>query len=1806
MMRARVSGRFGWQRSLAHLVTWCALGLAACGDSGTKSATGGFQLDPIGNQTVDPNRSLVLRLTASGAEGRHVVYSSTALPENAELIPSTGLFAFTPDASQAGTTWTITFTASEHGHQDSERVLVSVGRDVQPVNGSPELSPIGNHTVRAGSTLTLQHHAADPESEPVTFSVHPSLPPNASYDNETGLFTFTPSVDQVGTYAFSFIATDGFTVDHETVHLVVLDETSPSPCAVTTPTGCVPLSASTPTPSSSPAASASPSPPADLVVENQCYTVASGSYTYRHVNVAKGGQLIFIDDGGTIDFRASSVLVEQDGSLQAGSLDCPFGSAGGKLEIGLWGTDPTKLGTDTNPTPGGIACVGRPTPGECFDPNLTARPHYCLQPTPPATPSGTWSPSDPCNVTVPAGDQSTYGNAFFEGYNALNYDYSSNDIPNYFGYKVFAVSYGGSVQLFGRKGVAKEDLVPQGQTTCDTPANQYDVDEWAKLSGQSWARLDQTVAAGDTTLTLDRAVDWSEGDRLVIGTTDWYPGHSEVAEVHFASTTDGKTTLTLSGPLSYAHNGQTYQVPPTVSANAGNPNTELDLRAPVGLLSRSIAIYSLGDTAADPFPNPQSADWDNCSFASNSGQPPAHPECYFGGHLIVRQGVDTFQVQGVELRQLGQGGRMGHYPMHLHMLKSTDYTDVYVKDCSIWDSMDRFVVLHATHGATVARNVGFMSMGHGFYLEDGSEIENLLCQNLAVSVRGSMNEFFDAQPADSPLSRFVPPILDGSNQALKEGDVFGGDTILPVAFWTMNTWNELVGNATAGVYGYGSCYWFLGSGVSGPSMQMTWSKGTDSPADYAHFNIAGETQAPVKRFRGNSCSSAAYGLLTTLEVQPTGNTKTAIGFTPATNPYNTSAAGQFDRPNVTGNFLPVKYGANPNCANSYPQESQFDGTNEDYCVTTVIDRLSTSFNRAGADFGSVWLRPLWFVFMNSAITDQLGGGLGFITGGSWTQTPPGYFSITKNSVFVGATQPDNPDAAPLGPAVCPSPTPSASCATACAGPACSLYAEGIGMFTGSLNPKRMMTIYDGPFYSDGSVFTETSPIVCDTTGPAPFDDPNSCQIYSSTTQPQYQPPSPPPSPQMNVVNAAIGWKQPNGFYYPPAFAFRKSAFDANTFRHNVIDQYETYLQGSLASPTGQPAQFAPLGENYAGITPIDFSTILNDMDGTLTGWTPRGGTRTSSLSKNHFFNAPSQDAECKSFGVQTSPYEFVSSVIAPAGGEVGSGFYVDPGVWGVAETNVVPIYRQLLLPDDECKGDQSVCCAKGQPDCPAGTVGCTRGSFMMGGQGGQAPYLTSNFGVYYIDTNPQELTPSCFETGTTPSSCTSPTRTPGSVCEYGFKANRPYVLYNLFANENTKVTYQLYVGDDFKKASGGQWVMVQPHVYNPGTEYGGNAIAITPITDPEVLKNLNAGVTVTSNGLLQAVFDHSAIKDAYLFSSQPQYNVCLPRDICQIDTSTNPPSSCTIQARASFLDGNATDYNDYKKDVGDICSYWATATAGRMSLPNTVGDDAGDPIFADCPAGGCLGYMFTLPSGFTPKPYATVGASRTGCFDAATWDIPMQGVDPDCPTPATPNPAAFCASGGTPTPTPSGATSTPTATASATSTPTGTHATATSTATAASTPTWTSTSTPTGGIASTPTGTVTPTPAGTVTPTPTGTTPTPTSTPGALVWVLNGTPADNLTVPADGQTYGTGVLNIQDSGNRFCTSAGKYPVVKVNGATMGAFEPPTSSGTVGIANIPGGTAGMTYDVTILTFAECNDPQITLTMPDAITYTAGAP
>ena len=72
----------------------------------------------------------------------------------------------------------------------------------------------------------------------------------------------------------------------------------------------------------------------DLEVTGPC-TVGVGIYQYRNVNIYSGGSLTF--DDAVIDFWAYGIIVENSGSLIAGTEADPIGKLGGKLTIHLYG-----------------------------------------------------------------------------------------------------------------------------------------------------------------------------------------------------------------------------------------------------------------------------------------------------------------------------------------------------------------------------------------------------------------------------------------------------------------------------------------------------------------------------------------------------------------------------------------------------------------------------------------------------------------------------------------------------------------------------------------------------------------------------------------------------------------------------------------------------------------------------------------------------------------------------------------------------------------------------------------------------------------------------------------------------------------------------------------------------------------------------------------------------------------------------------------------------------------------------------------------------------------------------------------------------------------------------------------------------------------------------------------------------------------------------------------------------------------------------------------------------------------------------
>ena len=281
----------------------------------------------------------------------------------------------------------------------------------------------------------------------------------------------------------------------------------------------------------------------DLEVTGPC-TVAAGTYNYGNVNIYNGGSLTFAD--AEIDFWAKSILIENSGSLIAGSPQDPIGKNGGSLTIHLYGTDQGIGGS-------GVSCQ---TDERC------------------GVPLSIWQTNGSTKVGLPGNI-----NDYFYQYEPLPDD--TGNANGYFGYKVLGVSFGGTLQLFGQKGSTLADLPPSE-------------------SGTSWVRLAQTAPADSSTLQLDTPVDWESGDEIVVTTTDYLPGHSE--QLTITAVSANKMTLTVTPNTQHIHNGQAFDLS-GVPTRLGLDFTQAETRAAVALLTRDIRIVSEGSSFNQPFPS---------------------------------------------------------------------------------------------------------------------------------------------------------------------------------------------------------------------------------------------------------------------------------------------------------------------------------------------------------------------------------------------------------------------------------------------------------------------------------------------------------------------------------------------------------------------------------------------------------------------------------------------------------------------------------------------------------------------------------------------------------------------------------------------------------------------------------------------------------------------------------------------------------------------------------------------------------------------------------------------------------------------------------------------------------------------------------------------------------------------------------------------------------------------------------------------------------------------------------------------------
>jgi hypothetical protein len=100
------------------------------------------------------------------------------------------------------------------------------------------------------------------------------------------------------------------------------------------------------------------------------------------------------------------------------------------------------------------------------------------------------------------------------------------------------------------------------------------------------------------------------------------------------------------------------------------------------------------------------------------------------GHTMYHRG-SSGSISYAEFRHLGKKGILGKYPLHFH-LAGDMMRGSSVVGASFWDSGNRWITIHGTNYLVVRDCVGYQSVGPGYFLEDGTEVDNVLDRNLAV------------------------------------------------------------------------------------------------------------------------------------------------------------------------------------------------------------------------------------------------------------------------------------------------------------------------------------------------------------------------------------------------------------------------------------------------------------------------------------------------------------------------------------------------------------------------------------------------------------------------------------------------------------------------------------------------------------------------------------------------------------------------------------------------------------------------------------------------------------------------------------------------------------------------------------------------------------------------------------------------------------------------------------------------------------------------------------------------------------------
>ena len=178
-------------------------------------------LDPIGPKSINELSTLSFTATASDSDlpAQTLTFSLGSGAPSGSSITSAGVFTWTPTEAQGPGSYVVRIIVSDDSLTDYEDITITV----YEVNLPPVLSLIGSKTINEGALLQFTITASDPDipAQTLTYSAS-NLPPGATFNPTTHIFSWTPTSGQAGVYpGVHFEVSDGDLTDSEDISITV-------------------------------------------------------------------------------------------------------------------------------------------------------------------------------------------------------------------------------------------------------------------------------------------------------------------------------------------------------------------------------------------------------------------------------------------------------------------------------------------------------------------------------------------------------------------------------------------------------------------------------------------------------------------------------------------------------------------------------------------------------------------------------------------------------------------------------------------------------------------------------------------------------------------------------------------------------------------------------------------------------------------------------------------------------------------------------------------------------------------------------------------------------------------------------------------------------------------------------------------------------------------------------------------------------------------------------------------------------------------------------------------------------------------------------------------------------------------------------------------------------------------------------------------------------------------------------------------------------------------------------------------------